>query len=59
MALMFCGVGLFGTLSGIVALFFFGKVEAEEDEILVEVRALRAEIAALRDEKNSPPAPPS
>jgi len=59
MALMFFGVGLFGTLSGIVALFFFGKVEAEEDEILVEVRALRAEIAALRDEKNSPPAPPS
>ncbi len=52
--LMFSGVGLFGTLSGIVASVFLGNVKAEEDEILVEVRALRAEVAALR----GPPPPP-
>eukprot|EP01031_Cornospumella_fuschlensis_P009646 gene9646-11836_t len=43
MALMFSGVGLFGTFSGIIASLFLGKVVAEEDEILAEVRALRAE----------------
>lgn len=59
MALMFCGVGLFGTLSGIVASFFFGKVEEAEDEILGEVRALRAELAEFRTDKSRPPSPPS
>lgn len=48
MMLMFSGVGLFGTLSGIVASLFLGNVEKEEDDILIEIRALRAEVTALR-----------
>ncbi len=49
---MVIGVGLFGTLSGLVASLFLGKeeekIETEESAILTEVRALRAEIAELR-----------
>lgn len=33
MVLMFAGVGLFGTLSGLVASFFLGKQEAESEEL--------------------------
>lgn len=57
MALMFSGVGLFGTFSGIIASLFLGKVEAEEDEILAEVRALRAEIAQHRASSHLSPPP--
>lgn len=54
MMLMISGVGLFGILSGVVASFFLGKVEKEENEILEEVRALRSEVARLR---GNPPGP--
>jgi voltage-gated potassium channel len=51
-AVMVIGVGLFGTLSGLIASVFLGesgkKIEQEEDEILREIRALRAEVAQLR-----------
>lgn len=33
MVLMFAGVGLFGTLSGLVASFFLGKQEADSEEL--------------------------
>ena len=60
---MVIGVGLFGTLSGLIASLFLGKADAkiEKDEtaILAEIRALRAEVAALRTEKNRSPSPPS
>lgn len=56
-AVMVMGVGLFGTLSGLIASLFLGeaeeKIEKEEDEILVEIRALRAEVAQLRSEKSA------
>ena len=62
-AVMVIGVGLFGTLSGLIASLFLGKADAkiEKDEtaILAEIRALRAEVAALRTEKNRSPSPPS
>lgn len=62
-AVMVTGVGLFGTLSGLVASLFVGdnddKIEQEETEILTEIRALRAEVATLRAEKYLPPSPPS
>ena len=54
MFLMISGVGLFGMLSGVVASFFLGTVEKEEGEILAEIRALRTEVARLRD--NAPAA---
>ncbi len=57
MILMFSGVGIFGTLSGIVASLVLGKVKAEEDEILAEIRALRAEVTALRGAPPASPAP--
>ena len=58
MILMLSGVGLFGLLSGVVASFFLGQMEAEEDQILVEVKKLRSEIAQLR-ETLAPPSNPS
>ena len=48
MVLMFSGVGIFGTLGGIVASLVLGNVKAGEDEILFEIRALWAEVAVLR-----------
>lgn len=60
---MVIGVGLFGTLSGLVASLFLGEEESEiekkELQILDEIRALRAEVAELRREKNAPSTPPS
>lgn len=51
--LMITGVGLFGTMSGVVASFFLGdksKPESPpaESPLLTEIEALRAEIVALR-----------
>ncbi|MCX6954392.1 MAG: potassium channel family protein [Verrucomicrobia bacterium] len=61
-AVMVIGVGLFGTLSGLIASLFLGdtenKIEQEENEILVELRALRAEVAELRAAQAKPPAGP-
>ena len=45
---MFSGVGIFGALSGVVASVLLGTMRKEEDEILVEVRALWAEVARMR-----------
>jgi voltage-gated potassium channel len=53
-ALMVSGVGLFGALSGIVASLFFGNRE-EEEEVLREIRALRAEVEQLRTGVKRPP----
>ncbi|PAW60913.1 MAG: hypothetical protein B9S34_16695 [Opitutia bacterium Tous-C1TDCM] len=51
-SVMVIGVGLFGTLSGLVASLFLGKTEQKHSDddltILAELRALRAEVAALR-----------
>jgi voltage-gated potassium channel len=73
-SVMVIGVGLFGTLSGLVASLFLGKSEEkisdDESQILTELRALRTEVAALRRGKgfparesdpgeNPPPTPPS
>ena len=45
--LMLGGMGLFGTLSGIIASVFLGSGK-DESEILAEVRAMRAELEQLR-----------
>ena len=73
-SVMVIGVGLFGTLSGLIASLFLGeseeKIEKEETEILAELRSLRAEVAELRrgtgfpargldPAGKIPPAPPS
>lgn len=56
--LMVTGVGLFGTMSGVIASFFLGapstpsETEAKDEEI----RALRAELEALKAEQKHPPA---
>lgn len=49
-ALMFTGVGLFGTLSGVLASFFLGdgKRAEEENALLARIDALQREVAALR-----------
>ncbi|MBI5689225.1 MAG: potassium channel family protein [Verrucomicrobia bacterium] len=46
-ALMVCGVGMFGALSGIVASLFLGQ-RSEQEAVLTEVKAMRAELAQLR-----------
>ena len=51
---MVSGVGIFGALSGVIASVLLGSMKKEEDEILLEVRALKAEVAQLR---NPPPLP--
>lgn len=56
--LMFTGVGLFGTLSGVVASFFLGNSEtktSEEESLRNEVQALRAEVSSLRVDQSHPP----
>jgi len=57
-ALMFTGVGLFGTLSGVIAGFFLGGRKREEEapaaasaDVTTRLEALRAEVAALRAER--------
>lgn len=50
--LMFCGVGLFGTLSGVIAGFFLGGGKRDpEPDAAEELRALRREVEALRAER--------
>lgn len=59
-ALMFTGVGLFGTLSGVIASFFLGDKKSapasdapsSNDAVLARLDALQTELAALR---NTPP----
>lgn len=55
MALMVMGVGLFGTLSGLVAAVLLGPTKAEADETLAEIRSLRAELAEMRRPDKTPP----
>jgi voltage-gated potassium channel len=48
--LMFAGVGLFGTLSGLTASYFLGGKETEEeerDQLLHEIRRLREKVEVL------------
>ena len=64
--LMTAGVGLFGTFTGLVASFFIEadqekeavKADAEADAVLIELRAIRQELAALRIAAASTPGPP-
>ena len=56
--LLFTGVGLFGTLSGVIASFFLGGGEASaaaNEGVRGELHELRTEIAALREERRKPP----
>jgi hypothetical protein len=46
---MLGGMGLFGTLSGIIASVFLGSGKDDaESEVLAEVRAMRQEIEKLK-----------
>lgn len=55
MVLMISGLGLFGTISGMTATLFIGpRDEASSNQVLAELRALRAEVTALKDARNSP-----
>lgn len=51
--LMIGGMGLFGTLSGIIASVFLGGGKEEEEAVLSELRGLRAEVERLRSETGS------
>jgi voltage-gated potassium channel len=52
MGLMIGGMGLFGTLSGIIASVFLGGGKEEADSaVLAELQAMRAELERLRREK--------
>jgi len=61
-SVMVIGVGLFGTLSGLIASLFLGKTEdkiaTDETAILTELRALRAAVAELRADPHRSPSPP-
>lgn len=57
--LMVSGVGLFGTMSGVIASFFLGedkKTQRKEEELMGELQALHTELAKLR--KAVPTDPP-
>jgi voltage-gated potassium channel len=60
--LMTAGVGLFGTFTGLLASFFIEadqeKDEEEADAILVELKAIREELSALRMAAASRPTSP-
>jgi len=47
-ALMLVGISLLGVLTASVAAWFVGGTREVEDEVLLEVRALRSELADLR-----------
>jgi voltage-gated potassium channel len=47
--LMIAGVGLFGALSGVVASLLLGQ-RGQENEVLAEIRALRAQVDQLARE---------
>jgi voltage-gated potassium channel len=54
MFLMISGVGLFGTLSGLIASFFLGnrrEKESSQQALVDEVRALRTEIQSISKQK--------
>jgi len=58
MVLMFSGVGLFGTLSGLIASHFFGAgAEADETSqaLLREIRELRVRVDEIVDQKKDSP----
>ncbi|MGD9527204.1 MAG: potassium channel family protein, partial [Pseudonocardia sp.] len=46
--LMLVGISLLGVLTASVAAWFVGRTREVENEVLVELRALRAEVAELR-----------
>jgi voltage-gated potassium channel len=52
--LMFCGVGLFGTLSGIVALWFLGERESNRTSelMLQEIRMLHEKVDRLQSSQD-------
>lgn len=57
--LMISGVGLFGTMSGVIASFFLGEKAAakqREDELLAELQTLHGELARLRQTISDDPA---
>lgn len=60
--LMTAGVGLFGTFTGLLASFFVEADQeqeaAEVDAVLIELRAIREELAALKMSAASPSASP-
>ena len=45
---MIAGVGMFGAMSGVVASVLLGAPKQAEDELLAEVRALRADVARMQ-----------
>ena len=58
--LMITGVGLFGTLSGVIASFFLGHhrdQQKKDEQLMQQFTELKNEIASLREEssKNKPP----
>lgn len=64
MIVLLCGVGLFGTVSGMMASFFVGdqgkEEEEAEQEILQQLAALNERVASLQQQlQANKPAPPA
>jgi voltage-gated potassium channel len=55
--LMFCGVGLLGSLSGVIALILLGRPQSHPD-LTAEIQALREELEGHRRESSARPNPP-
>lgn len=56
--LMICGVGLFGTMSGVIASFFLGADQAakkREEDLKAELHALHEELTGLRHQRSADP----
>jgi voltage-gated potassium channel len=47
-ALMLVGISMLGIITASVAAWFVSHTRAAEDEVLLELRALRAEVAEIR-----------
>jgi len=55
--LMFCGVGLLGALSGVIALILLGRPQTHTD-LAAEIQSLREELEGRRCESAGPTSPP-
>jgi voltage-gated potassium channel len=54
--LMLVGISLIGVITASIAAWFVGRADEGESDLAAEIRALRHEVAQLRDERSSPSA---
>ena len=53
---MLVGISVFGVVTASIAAWFVGRGDAGEPDLVVEIRALRNEVAQLREQQGLPSA---